>query len=270
MYLISLLHCTSYFRHSTVLAVVIYLLQNFLWDVLFKMSSSRRAVALQSGNILQTASGNCYAVWQAPAIHPHSSSKFGRPQNLSSGWTWESVAEIPELQRAMLPRLATSHMWAPWCKSGEFCEPKQHCNTSWVLRQNLTTCFFKKLLLVEVLMLLLSLQVGDFTFHLLSWPHFPSVFFSRKCWLNAWLQKLHAFLLVKSPRHSLWDPQLELSTWLFSLLRAGTESGHYRIFEVNMAFERGNRKTTILVLHTLNWNCVISVKTFLFFLEPSV
>lgn len=143
MYLISLLHCTSYFRHSTVLAVVIYLLQNFLWDVLFKMSSSRRVVALQSGNILQIASGNGYAVWQAPAIHPHSSRKFGRPQNLSSGWTWESVAEIPELQRAMLPRLATSHMWAPWCKAGEFCKPKQHCNTFWVLRHNLTTCFLK-------------------------------------------------------------------------------------------------------------------------------
>jgi len=61
MYLINLFHCTAYFRHSPTLAMF-HILQNFLRDTLFKMSSARTVVTLQSGNMLQITSGNGYAV----------------------------------------------------------------------------------------------------------------------------------------------------------------------------------------------------------------
>lgn len=64
MDLISLLHCTSNFRHSTVLAraTQLHIMQNFLWVMWFKMSSVRKVVALQCRNTLHVTSGNHYAV----------------------------------------------------------------------------------------------------------------------------------------------------------------------------------------------------------------
>lgn len=153
------------------------------------MSSARTVVVLQSGNMLQITSGNRYAVWQAPAIQPHPSCKFGRPQKPALRLTWEAVAEIPELQRAMLPRLAASLVWAAWHKAGELCKPKQHCDTSRAPSQNFDYLLFWKFPFMELLIHLLSLPSRWFS-NLLSPSHCPSVFFSPK--ILAWCMVTNA------------------------------------------------------------------------------
>lgn len=214
--------------------------------MLCKTSSARTVVALQSENMLQIPSGNHNALWQSPVIHPHPSCKFGRPQKLALRPTWEALAEIPELQRAMLPRLAASQ-----CEEMD----RSASQNSIVIHHELqgiilSTYFFKNSLSWSFWYIYFCSQVSDFTICFLD-PTLPLCSSPLKYRLDAWLQMLCAFLLVSSPRYSLWKPQLEPSILAFQPFQGRQGGWSLQDFQNAKAFVHGNRRTTTLVLNIL-------------------
>lgn len=158
----------------------LHILQNFLWAMLFKMSSVRTVVTLQCRNTLQITSGNHYAVWQACAIHPH-------PSWIPETWPWANLEWCRWDSRTEKGHAfeisSLSNVWAAWCKPGELCKPKEQCDTSWILRQNFGYLLFKKIPFHAAFDISTSTS-KQVIFQIAFLPHCPSVFYSPN--LLAW------------------------------------------------------------------------------------